>query len=224
MPQWENWDNLEYAEVKDLMELFALVLSIFLAILMGIYIRKNKPHITFWFFAWVIISIRTYMSILEPITGIPHALIFGFVRDILIVIADLLFLVGICYLLGLGREYKHYIPALFFFTHIGISGILYLFLDSLLLGAAFTNLFTNPVLLFLVFYFFNEGAIRSHTHSLRLISIGFLLWGIDFVIFGPLYYGAGYQFAGMCGWTIGFIARTVILGGFLLLVPTKKMV
>ncbi|MEM3493796.1 MAG: hypothetical protein QXD15_05535 [Thermoplasmata archaeon] len=207
---------MEYGEIKTAMEIGALIMSILLTLLIGLNIRARKMHIYAWTAAWGLISARTFISLFEPLP-----LLEAFLRDWLIVFSDILFFIGITNLLELDLYYRYLIPGLFLFIHTGVSGILYLFLESPLYGATFTNLFSNPVLLFLMFYFFNEGSLRTGNLGLRVIGVAFLLWGMDFAIFGPLYYGAGYLFAGMCGWTIGFIARVIILLGFILLLPKK---
>ncbi|MEM3397322.1 MAG: hypothetical protein QW620_07960 [Thermoplasmata archaeon] len=209
---------MDYAGIKTIMELSAVAMSVMLTLLLGINIKAEKTHIFVWTVAWAMISIRTYISLFEPL---PIAI--AFLRDFLIVLSDILFFLGIAHLLELNFHYRYFIPGLFLFFHIGVSGIIYLFLENPLWGATFTNLFSNPVLLFIVFYFFNEGSLRTGNIGLRIVGIGFLLWGMDFAIFGPLYYGAGYIFAGMCGWTIGFIARLIILLGFVLLLPKKRV-
>ncbi|MCX8173261.1 MAG: hypothetical protein N3F63_01440 [Thermoplasmata archaeon] len=209
---------MEYAEIKSIMKLGALAMSVLLTLLIGLNIRARKVHIYAWTAAWAMISLRTFVSLSEPL---PLAI--AFLRDLLIVLADVLFYVGIAHLLEMDTHYKYIIPLFFLFLHLGVSGILYLFFESSLYGATFTNLFSNPVLLFIVFYFFNEGSVRTGNLGLRVIGLGFLLWGIDFAIFGPLYYGAGYVFAGMCGWTIGFIARLIILLGFVLILPKRTL-
>lgn len=208
---------MDYFEIKSIMELCAFVISVIVAVLMVVNLKKNNPHILCWTVAWAIISVRTFMAIFEPLS-IP----LGFVRDAMIVASDILFFVGIAVLIDFGTLYRTFMPGIFMLTHLSISGILYLFYDSAVLGATFTNLFSNPVLLFLVFYFFNEAGIKMNSFPLRLIGMGFLLWAIDFVIFGPLYYGAGYLFAGMCGWIIGFIARIIIFVGFVYLLPGRR--
>lgn len=205
------------AEIKQLMEICALGMSILIALLLVLNLRKGRKHIYAWCAAWLLISIRTYISLYEPLP-----LFEAFLRDLMIVLSDLFFFVGIAYLLELGLNYRFLMPTTFFFLHTGISGLLYLFFENPMYGATFTNLFSNPVLLFVVFYFFNEGGVKTDNSGLRIIAVGFLIWGMDFAIFGPLYYGAGYVFAGMLGWTIGFIARLIIFMGFLLLLPKKR--
>lgn len=125
-------------------------------------------------------------------------------------------------LLEMGKKGKVYFPVLYPSTHSIISALSYFYLGSKVYGAIETTIFAHPILLFILSWYFHICAKVTKNLGARIISISFLLWAFDYIIFGIPYFGMGITIAGAIGWSIGLIFRVTIFIGFLMMTVRKQ--
>jgi hypothetical protein len=96
--------------------------------------------------------------------------------------------------------------------HSIINALLYFGMNSRVYGAIETTIIAHPILLFILFWYFHVCARVTKHLGARIISIAFVLWAFDYIIFG-----AGIMIAGVIGWSIGLIFREANFIGFLMM-------
>jgi hypothetical protein len=194
-------------------QIACIIMSVVLAGFMGyrFYLKRSIPILA-WTFAWSIVAVRVAVGLLFPFSFTRE-----FINDFLTISHDLLWFLGLAILLGMTRVGTVYFPVPYLTMHSIINALLYFGMNSRVYGAIETTIIAHPILLFILFWYFHVCARVTKHLGARIISIAFVLWAFDYIIFGVPYFGAGIMIAGVIGWSIGLIFRVAIFIGFLMM-------
>ncbi len=207
MEQWLYWTRI-----------FCILLSLALTgLMLERYLVKREYHLLIWMVAWLTVAGRVTWE-----TFLPKKLGFNFINDFLTITHDLLWFIGLVILLEGTSLLKFIFPFTYLALHSLLSAIFYFGLKSNILGAIESSIFTHPILLFILSWYFYLCFKALKSLGAKIISFSYLLWALDYIIFGVPYFGMGMQLAGVLGWSIGLIFRISIFIGFLILIREEQ--
>ncbi|MEW5937223.1 MAG: hypothetical protein AB1665_05330 [Candidatus Thermoplasmatota archaeon] len=218
-----------YDEVILYLKIASIVMSVLIA---GFICRlgsgrgRRSPQLLFWALAWVIVALRVLVQLLSPSKPpdevLQSDLLGYFLGDVLTVLHDLLWFVGLAIVLEFSTAKRVYFPIAYMAVHSIIVGTLYFSLNNTILAAIETTMIAHPLLLFVLFWYFYVTAQETKRWGTSLVAASFLLWALDYIVFGVPYFGIGIGLAGALGWIIGFVFRTMILIGFIFMVIEQE--
>jgi hypothetical protein len=198
-------------------QIAAIAMSLALtAFMLWRYSLRRHSHILIWAIAWALVALRVAVGLFLPISFLRE-----FIHDFLIIAADLLWFFGLAILMEMSRTKKMVFPMVYLSIFSSIMFIIYLGLEDQLMGAVATTI-AHPLLLFILFWYFHVCAEVTGYLGAKIISFSFLLWALDFMIFGVPYFGAGISIAGVLGWSIGLIFRVMMFIGFSMMALRKR--
>ena len=207
--------------------LIAIILSLTLAIaLTYLYLKIHKLHIAIWSFALYFMGLRVLILLMITSKYLYMCESIHFMNDLFLILVDVLWIYGIFHFLNYGREKKSLLI-------YGFSGYLLLLAilfglntpDTILVGEGLTLVLIHPILLSYLFWMFYTSGKEVESNAMRYLGIAFLLWAIDFILFGIPYFVYKDPIAGALGWTIGMAFRFMLLWALLeIRRETKKMV
>ena len=200
----------------------AMVISIILSLAMAIgltylYIEVRKAHITIWSIALYFMTLRVLRIYLENMSIFPVPVnLFHFVNDVFLITVDLLWIYGIFHFLEYSREKKNLVV-------YGFMGYLLLYTilsfintpTSTIIGEITTLIIIHPILLSYLFWIFYTSGKEVESPTMRYLGIAFLIWALDFIIFGIPYFVFKNTVAGASGWAIGVIFRLMLIFAFI---------
>jgi hypothetical protein len=179
------------------------------------YLSKRQAHIAIWSTAWALVGFRVLADIYLQLSIMGR-----FIVDLMTLGHDMLWYLGIATVLGF-TGMKRGFSLIYFVGSVLLSAYFYFGLGNMVLGAAVTVIFTHPIILLVLAWFFFLSWRKTKHIGVAIISISFVLWALDYIIFGIPYFGLGDVMAGVYGWSIGLIFRVAIFIGFVILI-TKK--
>ena len=202
----------------DYLVIVSFILSLFITAFVFYRYRKVRSlHLLIWTVAWAITALRTILSLFTFESDAA-----AYTLAVLIVLHSILWYVGMAHLLEYRPVWRIWFPAIFMIFHVATAGYIYLLLGCQPLGSFLTYvIFVPAILLVLSFCFYGPARSRNRL-GLSIVSGAFLLWGLDFLIFGYFFYGLENQNAGLIGWLIGVFFRIMILVGFYYMVEELK--
>jgi len=180
------------------------------------YSLRKHEHILIWAVAWAIVALRVAVGLFSSISFLRE-----FIHDFLIIAADLLWFFGLALLLEMSKMKKTVFPIVYLSIFSSVTSIIYLRLENQLVGAVVTTI-AHSLLLFILFWYFHVCAEVTGYLGAKIISFSFLLWALDYIIFGVPYFGAGISIAGVLGWSIGLIFRVMMFLGFSMMALRKR--
>ena len=200
----------------------AIIISIILSLAMAmgltyLYIKIRKSHIAIWSIALYLMAVRVLRVYLQGAGVYPVALnLFHFVNDVFLITVDMLWIYGIFYFLEYKSEKKNLIV-------YGFAGYLILYTilfaintqTSNLIGEVGTLIIIHPALLSYLFWIFYTSGKEVGSPAMSHLGIAFLIWALDFIIFGIPYFIFKNPVAGALGWTIGVIFRLMLSFAFI---------
>lgn len=181
------------------------------------YHLMRRAHILVWAVAWTVVALRVAVGLLFPFSFLRE-----YINDLLTITGDLIWFLGLTLILEVSEVKKTYFPITYLSIFSITASIIYFGLNDRMLGAIVTTIFAHPALLFMLSWYFHICARVTGYLGARIISFSFLLWAMDYIIFGVPYFGAGIDIAGVLGWNIGLVFRVMILLGFLMIVLRRK--
>lgn len=180
------------------------------------YLGKRQAYIALWSVAWALVGFRVLADIYLQLSVTGR-----FIIDLMTLGHDMLWYLGIATLLGFTGMRREGFTLAYFAGSTLLSAYFYFGLSSIVLGAAATVIFTHPAILMILAWFFFLSWRKTKHIGVAIISLSFVLWALDYIIFGVPYFGLGDVMAGVYGWSIGLIFRVMIFIGFIILI-TKK--
>ncbi len=197
--------------------LIAIILSLILAMtLTYLYLRIHQLHIAIWSFALYFMGLRVLILLMVTTKYIPMSEAIHFTNDLFLILVDVLWIYGIFHFLNYSKEKKAMLV-------YGFSGYLLLLAiifglntpESILVGEGLTLVVIHAILLSYLFWIFYTSGKEVENKVMEYLGIAFLLWAIDFILFGIPYFVYKYSVAGALGWTIGMAFRFMLLYAFL---------
>ncbi|MDG6220475.1 MAG: hypothetical protein QCI38_03400 [Candidatus Thermoplasmatota archaeon] len=207
----------DFEEVVVYLTIAAAALSFLIAGFVYNRYRKNKkPHLLLWFLAWTLVGIRTTLEIWVGL--FDDNLLLLYAADVMTIGHSILWFLGLAYLLELPHILKKVFPLTYLLTHAILAGFLYFDIESRVAGAAVTYLIFTPAIFFIIGGFFYAPAKKRGKWGMSLVCGAFILWGLDYLVFGIPVYAYGDDLAGVFGWTLGIIFRIMAFTGFVMMV------
>jgi hypothetical protein len=152
---------------------------------------------------------------------LPFSIANRFTIDLMTIGHDMLWYLGIATLLSFTHMKREGLTIAYFTSFAAVSAYFYFGLRSLVLGTAVTVLVMHPAALLIIAYFFYLSWVKTRHIGVAIISGAFMLWALDYIIFGIPYFAFGDVMAGVYGWFIGFIFRVTIFIGFITLIARR---
>jgi hypothetical protein len=180
------------------------------------YSLRKHSHILIWAIAWAIVALRVALGLFFSISFLRE-----FIYNFLIIVTDLLWFFGLALLLEMSRTKKMIFPIAYLSIFSSITSVIYFILENQLAGAVVTTI-AHPLLLFILFWYFHVCAEVTGYLGAKIISFSFLLWALDYIIFGVSYFGMGITIAGVLGWSIGLIFRVMTFIGFSMMALKRR--
>lgn len=180
------------------------------------YQSRRQIHIAVWSVAWVLVGFRVLADIY-----LSFSIADRFIIDLMTIGHDMLWYLGIAALLGFTRMKKEGLTIAYFTSFAALSAYLYFGLHSMVLGTAVTVILMHPAALLILAYLFYLSWVKTRHVGVAIISGSFILWALDYIIFGIPYFAFNDIMAGVYGWSIGFIFRVTIFIGFITLIARR---
>ena len=191
--------------------------AIFLSLILGIfclfaYLWRKEKFFLIWSISWFLVVARIYLGIYYPFENE-----YRFFHDLLYIASDLGWIWGLTEILSKKKKILNILIGSLFVYSAG-SFYLYFIKSSIVSGTIWSLAVFHPAMLTAISAMFWMWGRKIKAFAPKLISISYLLWAADFIIFGISYYAYESPTAGAWGWTIGLIFRTAVFVGFLILI------
>jgi|GEM_PF-1881595 len=200
--------------------LIALILSLVLAIAFNLlYFREHMPHIAIWSSALYIMGMRVLILIESETISSPGYLTsysLHFINDVLLILVDIIWIYGIFQFLEYSREKKNQL-LYGFFGYLVLLALLYGIgmPESILIVEGATLVLIHPVLISYLFWMFYRNGKEVKDRTMQYFGIAFLIWAIDFILFGIPYFVYKNPITGALGWSVGVLFRLILLCAFI---------
>ena len=196
--------------------LIAILISLVLAIaLTSLYLKLHQLHIALWSIALYLMAIRVLTLLVMALGYMNITRWLHSMNDVYLILVDIIWIYGVFHFLGYERKKKAML-VYGVITYIMIITILSAInsADAILIGEGITLLIIHPALLSYLFWIFYRSGREVNSPAMRYLGIAFLLWAIDFILFGIPYFVYKDPIAGALGWTIGLAFRFMLIWAF----------